>query len=498
MLVSTEATRCTISITIKLNINLYYMIVANYVTVRPTQSETYTYEDFYKFLGTKPHRLGVVSRMFPDLTASFLTDTLMNVYHNDTKKSNKFQSIDSMMFEWDIETNFIKRVFFAADVTDDGSNGSEITMAFTERYYEKYDIFKIDESRQQCIVVSRPVRKADNYWEVQVRLIDNNYDTVLDLSACKQGMSTRFQSNAHPELHEEGYVKSQSSVEHHRNYITTFRNDISYSALYKAHENTFIKIGEGDGDRMKETIYKMDNVQKTLLDNFLLSRNQGLLFNKTNINPKTGRSTIVDPDTGRPVNIGDGLVPQIERFASKYAYNGKPTRELFNTIINTLGEKADKETGNAYHFIVNSKLWQDLQDTLGDYLANFKTDGAYLYSKAANSYVAVGATYNTYNYAGNQITFTVDRALTREFGNQKGYGIAIDLTADETKNQPAIAQFTLKGGEFLTSKYLGVGGEDGLTSGLVASPVAGSKLINWGYAGIAVFNPYRSFIVREA
>jgi hypothetical protein len=57
--------------------------------------------------------------------------------------------------------------------------------------------------------------------------------------------------------------------------------------------------------------------------------------------------------------------------------------------------------------------------------------------------------------------------------------------------------FTLKGGDFITNKVLGVGGENGLTSGVVSTPVAGSKLINWGYSGVAVFNPYRSFILRE-
>ena len=74
-------------------------------------------------------------------------------------------------------------------------------MAFKERYYEKYDIFRIDGSGQQCIVVARPIRKADNYWEVQVRLIDNDYSSVLDFTACQVGMTTRFQSNAMPELH---------------------------------------------------------------------------------------------------------------------------------------------------------------------------------------------------------------------------------------------------------------------------------------------------------
>lgn len=77
------------------------MIVAEFTTNRPTQSETYTYEDFYKFLGTHPHKLGVVSRMFTDLTSSYLTESLMNIYYNDGKKTNKFQSIDSTYFEWD-------------------------------------------------------------------------------------------------------------------------------------------------------------------------------------------------------------------------------------------------------------------------------------------------------------------------------------------------------------------------------------------------------------
>ncbi len=98
------------------------------------------------------------------------------------------------------------------------------------------------------------------------------------------------------------YTKYQSNIEKHRNYITTFRNDISYSALYAAHEDVFIRIGEGkDKNSLKEVTYKMDKKEKELLDNFMTSRNQGLLFNKTNIDVN-GKATIVDPDTGRPID----------------------------------------------------------------------------------------------------------------------------------------------------------------------------------------------------
>lgn len=106
------------------------------------------------------------------------------------------------LFEWEVSTNDIKRIEFADVPVEDGANGSEITMAFKERYYEKYDIFQIDATGQQCFVVARPVRVSDNYWKVIVRLIDNDYSSVLDKSGCQLGMTTRFLSNAMPEMHE--------------------------------------------------------------------------------------------------------------------------------------------------------------------------------------------------------------------------------------------------------------------------------------------------------
>ena len=51
-----------------------------------------------------------------------------------------------MYYDWEIDTSNIKRIEFADVPTEDGANGTEITMAFKERYYEKNDIFKIDGS----------------------------------------------------------------------------------------------------------------------------------------------------------------------------------------------------------------------------------------------------------------------------------------------------------------------------------------------------------------
>lgn len=51
-------------------------------------------------------------------------------------------------------------------------------------------------------------------------------------------------------------------------------------------------------------------------------------------------------------------------------------------------------------FICNERMWNLLQRVLGDYLAKFRTDATYLYSKAANDYVKVGATFDSYEYGG--------------------------------------------------------------------------------------------------
>lgn len=90
--------------------------------------------------------------------------------------------------------------------------------------------------------------------------------------------------------------------------------------------------------------------------------------------------------------------------------------EVFRTVLAMMGEKAQKPTGNKYVFICNERFWHSVQAEMFDFLANFHTDGTYLWSKQANDYVKVGATFDTYEFGGNSITFAVDRTFSREYG----------------------------------------------------------------------------------
>ena len=98
------------------------------------------------------------------------------------------------------------------------------------------------------------------------------------------------------------YSKFQSSWEAHRNYMTFFRHDASWSSLYALQENVFMRIADDKDKTKTEGVYKMLKKEKELLDTFMYSVNTGLLLNKGNID-LNGKATIHDPDTNRPIDF---------------------------------------------------------------------------------------------------------------------------------------------------------------------------------------------------
>lgn len=108
------------------------------------------------------------------------------------------------MIQSNLETSQIKRIPFSAAPVGDGADGSEIKMYFPENYYQLHEIFKIDKTGQQCMVVAPSVRKADNCYEVIVRLLDDDFSSTLDTDGCQVGDLTHYLGAAKPELHDCG------------------------------------------------------------------------------------------------------------------------------------------------------------------------------------------------------------------------------------------------------------------------------------------------------
>jgi hypothetical protein len=462
------------------------MRISGFTTTRPEMASTRTAEDFIKFLGAKPARLGIVSSLYDQYTTSALTEALMNVYTQEKNSKNSFQKLNTFMVEWDIKVERVKKVMIIR-AEGNGNGGSDVLVYMPENYYQKYDTFIVEETRQQFIVMNRPQRLRDNEFLLVCKILDDNYDVsvVGDLT----GKLTRFVTNYMPEMHEEGYTKYQSNLEKHRTYISSHRCDIDASAQYLAMEDVFIQIGKGDKD---DPVYKMDGMQKVLLDNFMQVRNNKLLYGKSNMD-KYGKPTLYEPETGRPIVTGDGIIAQIERFANKFVFSRLNTK-LFNKALQAMVSKCEKATGNKFAFICNEAMWLEIQDTLAAWIRDWKTTGTFLFSKASNGYVDLGATYQSYEFAGNTVTFMIDRTLNIEFPNRK-YGMFLDLTPDKSSGKAAINMFTFKNGELIHNYITGVGGRSCMSSGEVSSRVAASKEVMFGYAGVGVMNPYKAVIL---
>ena len=447
---------------------------------------TRTYEDFMKFLGANPARLGIVSTLYDQYTATHLTEALMNTYTMEKGKKG-FQSINSFLIEWDLQAKKIKRVPLIAAPEGSGVNAGDVKFYFPENYYQKYDTFVVERTRQQFIVLNRPQRLRDNCWLVIAKILDNDYDSVVDPTTAA-GFQTRFVTNYHPELHSEGYTKYQSNCEKMRTYIATHRCDIDMSAMYKPMEDVFIQIGKGNDD---DPVYKMNTAEKECLDSYMEARNNALLWGKSNMDA-SGKPKIYDED-GRPIVSADGVIAQIERFATKFVFS-KLNVGYFEKALQAMVAKSEKPQGNSYMLICNTAFYNEWQRVMNAWIVAHKTDGSFLFSKGSNGYVDLGATYESYTFGGNKISVKIDRCFDVEFPTRK-YAALLDLTADAATGKPAMAFFTFKGGDIVHNVIVGVGGKSGLASGEVSSPVAGSKLVNWGYGGVAVFNPYRSVIM---
>lgn len=341
-----------------------------------------------------------------------------------------------------------------------------------------------------CIVIGAPIRKADDYFEYTVRLMDGDASAVLDLTACQQGMTTRWIGNVKPELHESGSVKYTSNYEKMRGYIGEQRVDIDASSRYLALEDNFIKVSqEKDGGNRTSYLFKMPGMKKVLLDNFMEARNNTMMWQKTTMDAQ-GRCLVHDRQ-GRDLVAGDGIIPQIERYASKYNYS-KISMNVLSEAMAAMSLKADSPTGNVWAFVVNMRLYNDMQKELATFMRENKVDQQYLYSKYEKDTIKIGATYSAYEWAGNTLVFHVDNALTQEYPNQ-GYGILVDLTTDKASGEAAINAFTLRDKAFVENTLTGVG----IKSGDVATSVAGIKYILSGYIGVGVMCPYRSYILLQ-
>ena len=462
-------------------------------------SDTRTIQHFGHLLGEKPHKLGQAVTLYPNLAIANLTDSLRNIYTNQKKRTGSFTPINSMAVEWKIDVNFIKTVTIVdggATGTDVGLNKAVFQINLEEKYYDKGDTFTL-ENKQQLFVVAPPRKLAEKSWAHNVILVGNDLSKSVNGTYLVRGKVTRYRSNYFPELSERGYTKYTKNTELHRNYLSRHRSSVDWSGDYAMRESVYIADGKKTkgGGKQEWTIYQMNKKEKDCLDHYLLSRENSNLFSETNYDE---HGKCLDQDEfGRDVPMGDGIIPQIERYCEKYAYSNLSS-EIFEDVIAAMVEKCDMPTGNKFACVCNERFWVQFGRVMREDLRfQSPSDGTYFYSKAAGGDVKVGATFRTYEFQGNSITFMPDRALSQEYDNY-GYAVFLDTGADISSGVPNISSFTLEGAEMLSGNLRGMGGMDGKSTGDISTSVHGSSYHLLGYSCTCVMNPYKSFILKES
>lgn len=461
------------------------MKIIDRTTISENASATRSIQNFGSLL---PYRMESVAAMRPDLTISMLTQALRNVYTNK-KSVGEFTPINSLAVEWKIDVNYIAKIKITKAPSGAPTLFKSEKIYLEKKYFDKNDTFAA-ENRQQYFVISEPKRLAPNVWQHEVLLVGNDPTKTGDVSYLAAGRTVRYRSNYFPELSERGYTKFLSNTETHRNYLSRNRASVDWSGDYAIAEEVIIQ----DGAKYNNQLYKMNKKEKDCLDSFLLSRENNLIFSETNfdINGKC----LMQDELGRDVPMGDGIITQIEKVCDKFFFNNL-TIETIEDGMTALAEKCQNRIGNHWVFMTNLKFFTMFNRLMKSDLRWRAIDDARFWSKGEGEFIKVGNTYDSYEFAGNTITFTVNSALSTEY-TDKAYAVLLDVSKDETSGKPNLAMFTLEGSEMISGNLNGLGGQTGNTDGEISSSVHGSSYHLLGYSGGVLFNPYKSVLFEQA
>ena len=460
-------------------------IVDNQVAVKNMSEKSV--QNWGAYIGEAPERLGLVATMYPENTLMNFVDSVLNVYSKSAKKG--FEGSRSTIVEWNIDVDFIKKVFVSMDSIppNQGVNGEIFSVTFREKYFDPRDVFYVGEGRQTYLVLSKAHRLATDKWVYQIQLITNNpLETIADSVFVKEAYAI-YSHNIYSEWSERGYVKHQANMETHRNHMTFIRSSESWSMQYAAMEDFFIETATKEGKAY--LTYKQK--EKNAIDHFVNSRESQGMTGRTNFDVN-GKCMMQDPEDGQDMPTGDGIIAQVEKHAEVFAIDVL-TSEILEEALAAMRKRSGKMTGNKYVVMSNTILWDAFQRLMKSDLRWIAQDASYFYSKEKGGDVKVGATFSSYEFSGNTITFMPSKALSDRYEN-KAYGIILDAGIDQTTNKPNIAAYSLKGNEFIIGRENGMGGQDGKTSGIVSSGRTGSAFHVSGSAMYVVHNPYKSVL----
>lgn len=456
-------------------------------------SGTRSVEKFGRLIGEKPHKLGQMASLYPDLTVDNIINSLNNIY-TDSARSTKYTRILNTAIEWDIAVKYIKKVYFGnvqpVSNANETSNRKRFKVRFKERYFDKNDVILL-QNKQKLFIREEALPMSTGDFEYTCTLIadSENPNTRLNLAYIRPNRYARYIYNSFPEISERGFTKRHSERETHRNYMTRIRHSVDWTMDYAQREKVYIQDGKGD----KTKYYEMQPAEKECIDMYKLSREYYNLYGESNYD-KFGKCLDFD-DKGQELPMGDGIIRQVERYANRYSFNDLDV-DVLDDMIYDMVKRCDMPEGNTFTLICNERFKRLFGTAIKEDLRyQGGNNGAYYYSMAAGQKVKVGANFISYSVQGNEIVIATNRILSEEYPDQ---AFAICLNPKQHSNgEPTMASFVYGEAELIEGYLDGMGGQDGKTSGKVMTATTVSSFHLLGTAGVVYFNPYMAFMLKE-
>ena len=465
-----------------------------------------TIPELQKTFNAAPNMAAKTIRLYPQNSISFFTEGLGEIYDINAKSDN-FVGINDRSYKWKIRGHQVPKVKFVERLTGGaisasaslGAQGVSFIVAFENSYYNPRDIVKLEDGTH-LYVLSEGRFMRQNVYEYHVKLNTNQPTATVSGAHLQTGKETGLAGNAYPELSDKGYMSAAAAMEEHINYITKVRYDYSWSADAAATKFLIEDSVQLNGKSVKQN-YITDKLFLDAMERYHYNKEMELIYGKTTMDAR-GRCFLQD-EKGQDIIKGDGLLSQMHD-STKQTYT-KMTIGLIEDILTDMSLRMPKRTGNTILLTTGVQGYKEFGRLMRAEHKGYWSQPATNYVRTKNGKIQLGAEYNAFTFQGNTLIVSVNNVFDHpaNVSERDGEGrflessklLFIDASSyDGVKNIQMIAK---DGRSFITGDLDGVGGQDGKTSGKVATPLDGSSKIIIGTMGLILHNPYSSYMLEK-
>lgn len=470
-------------------------------------ARTATMRDLEKLFTVAPNMAAKTIRLFPQNSLSFFTEGLGEIY-NISAKSDNFIGLNDRSYKWKLRGHQIPKVKFAARVTGGaiaaggtlGANGATFVVAFESSYYNPREIVKLEDG-SLLYILSEAMFQTQGVFEYVVRLNTNDPTATVATDYLVSGKTTGSAGVAYPELSDKGYINTGMAAEEHIGFLTKVRYDWSWSADAAATKYIIEDTVNMKGQTVRQN-YITDQLWMNALEHYHFKKEMALIYGKSTVDAR-GKCFLQD-EKGQDIIEGDGFINQLHP-SCKQTYTSMSI-SLIEDVLADMALRMPKRTGNTILLTTGMQGYKEFGRLMrAEHKGFWSADSGSSYVQTKNGKVQLGAEYNSFQFQGNRIVVSVNNVFDHpanvsetdpegRFVESSKLMFIDASTYDGVQNVQLIAK---DGRSFITGELDGIGGQDGKTSGKVATLLDGSAKAIIGTLGLIVHNPYSSMILEK-